>query len=545
MSNPLRLLIIEDSEDDAILVVRELRSGGFSVDYKRVDCEAALSQACDLDKWDLIISDFSMPQFSGTDALKVVRSKSLDVPFIFVSGTMGEETAVRAMRNGAQDYLVKDNLKRLCPAVQRELQEYAERKERRRLEKHVQQLQKFEAIGRLSGGIAHDFNNMIGAILGWAELGATDTKADRKSRQRFEKIREQSQRAAELTAQLLALGRKQLLHPRNVDLNVIVNEEMRFLERIIERNIEIKILACPKLEITYADPTQIQQVLMNLCLNARDAMPEGGQLTIETSNFQIGQDFQKKHPEAIQGTYVALKVTDTGVGMDPATAEQIFEPFFTTKQPGQGTGLGLATVYGIVKQHGGFIYVETALGKGSSFEVYLRAKSGTHEPVQCVEAEETVRGCGTILLVEDHDGLSESIQESLKSLGYHTLVATDGVKAVELYCNNANQIDVILMDLIVPGLGGIEAYSQMCSVRSSVPVIFTSGYAPSSASTSTLLKQGAVFLQKPYSLAKLSQTIRDIKQKTCFDSQMEGRHIGKEAVHRTAGQQSSNLIDPR
>jgi two-component system cell cycle sensor histidine kinase/response regulator CckA len=508
MGVPLRVLIVEDSEDDTLLIVRELKSAGYDVHYRRVDSPTALSIACDLQEWDLVISDFSMPHFSGTDALKHVRSRELDIPFIFVSGTIGEETAVAAMRNGAQDYLMKDNLKRLVPAVQRELREYEQRQERKRLEKHVQQLQKFEAIGRLSGGIAHDFNNMIGAILGWAELGYEETEPGSKNRERFNKIRDQSSRAAKLTSQLLAFGRRQILQPRRVNLNVLIQEEMTFLEKVIGENIGIRLSLAPDLSVTHADPTQLQQVLMNLCLNARDAMPDGGQLTIETRNIEIEEEFLREHPQVVPGSYVELIVTDAGVGMDAATADHIFEPFFTTKGIGKGTGLGLATVYGIVKQHRGFIYVDSALGKGSSFQVYLPAEAGTHEPTEAVPHNQPRGGAETILFAEDHDALREAVQEMLQTLGYRVIPAPDGNVAVELFEEHASSIDLVVMDVIMPSEGGLDAYLEISAIRADVDVIFTSGYANESASLVTLLEKGAMFLQKPYNLSKLSLMIR-------------------------------------
>src|SRR5579862_4725576 len=233
MGVPIRVLIAEDSEDDSELVVRELRRGGYDVNFVRVDTPAALQSACDSQDWNLVISDFSMPHFSGIEALALVRKKRADLPFIFVSGTIGEETAVAAMRDGAQDYLMKNNLKRLVPAVQRELRDAEDRRARKQLEQHVLQLQKFEAIGRLAGGIAHDFNNMIGAIMGWAEMGYEEAQPESRLRERFQKIREQSQRAAKLTAQLLAFGRRQILQPRKINLNILIQEEMNFLGRVI------------------------------------------------------------------------------------------------------------------------------------------------------------------------------------------------------------------------------------------------------------------------------------------------------------------------
>ncbi len=245
MGIPLRVLIVEDLEDDYALVVRELARGGYDVQAQRVETPAALKSACDSQQWDLVISDFSMPQFSGTDALNLVRARQPDLPFIFVSGTMGEETAVAAMKNGAQDYLMKGKLQRLVPAVQRELRDAEERRERKRLEVHVHQLQKFEAIGRLAGGVAHDFNNVIGAILGWAELGYGEAEPGSRAHERFQKIRDQGKRAAKLTAQLLAFARRQVLHRRKVNLNILVKEEVSFLEKVIGEDIEIQVLDAP------------------------------------------------------------------------------------------------------------------------------------------------------------------------------------------------------------------------------------------------------------------------------------------------------------
>jgi len=233
MGTPIRVLIVEDSEDDSELVVRELKRGGYDVKCKRVETAAALEAACEMQEWDLVISDFSMPIFSGMEALALVREKRTDMPFIFVSGTMGEETAVTAMRNGAQDYLVKGNLTRLVPAVQRELRDAEVRRAGKKLEQQVQQLQKFETIGKLAGGIAHDFNNMIGAILGWAELGYAEAESGSRLRDRFQKIREQANRAARLTGQLLAFGRRQVLQRQLVSLNTLIQEEMNFLGKVI------------------------------------------------------------------------------------------------------------------------------------------------------------------------------------------------------------------------------------------------------------------------------------------------------------------------
>lgn len=509
MQVPIRVLIAEDSEEDALLMIRELKTGGYDVKYQRVENAPALALACDLEKWDLILSDFSMPHFSGIDALKLVRSKNINVPFIFVSGTIGEETAVNAMKDGAQDYVMKGNLKRLVPAVRRGLREYEEHLERKRLERHVQQLQKFEAIGRLSGGIAHDFNNMVGAILGWAELGYEESQPGSKIRERFQKIRDQSLRTAKLTSQLLALGRQQVLEARNVNLNLLIEEEMNFLGKVLGEHIELKTRFAPDLRVTKADPTQIQQVVMNLFLNARDAMPNGGEIRIETRNVEIKEAIAAGGTQLLPGSYVLLTVADDGLGMDAATLEHLFEPFFTTKDLGKGTGLGLATVYGIVRQHGGLILVDSHPGKGATFQVYFPAQHGVHEPSTSDVGEQLLRGSETILLIEDHDGLRETVQEMLGNLGYRIIPASDGQKAVDLFKEHSGRIDLVITDVALPIQNGIDAYMEISTMRPETRVVFTSGFAPKSADMNALLEKGAKFLQKPYNLSKLSRVIRD------------------------------------
>lgn len=507
MLNTVRLLIIEDSEDDAALLLLLMRQAGYKVQSERVDSGETLARALDK-SWDIVISDHSMPHFSGTEALEMVRARDADVPFIFVSGTIGEDVATDAMRIGAQDYVMKTNLKRLIPAMQRELRDAGERKERKRLDQRVQQLQKYEAIGRLVGGIAHDFNNMIGAIMGWAEMGCEETLPENRLHNRFQKIRDQSVRAGKLTSQLLAFAGGQILQMRQVNLNTLVNEEMSLLSRIIGEDIEVRILAAPDLHFTLADPTQIEQVLMNLCLNARDAMVGGGQLLIETQNVEVDAEFCRDHAFGRPGNYVVLVVSDTGIGMDSATMKNIFEPFFTTKETGKGTGLGLATVHGIVNQHRGFIVTSSGPGKGTSFRVYLPADSSKRESEETTYCDKPLRGTETILLAEDHDGLRDTGQEMLEGLGYRVLVASDGTKALELFKQHADEIDLIVMDVVMPSLSGPEAYLEMSALRPGIRVIFTTGYTPKAKALISMVEKGAAVLHKPYSLASLSQMVR-------------------------------------
>jgi two-component system cell cycle sensor histidine kinase/response regulator CckA len=508
MGTPLHVLMIEDSEDDAALLLRELRQGNYDVEFERVDLPDALKTALEARSWDLVVSDFSMPHFSGTDALRLLRATGSDVPFIFVSGTIGEETAVAALQDGAQDYLMKTNLKRLVPAVQRALREVEERRQRKQMEQQVQQLRKFEAIGKLAGGIAHDFNNMIGVMLGWAEMGCEEAPPGSRLHHHFQKIQDQAFWAARLTAQLLAFARRQVLQPRKTNLNTLVIEGMSLLRRVIGEQIDVRVVAAPDLSVTLVDPTQIEQVLMNLCLNARDAMPHGGQLIIETKNIQIGEEYCRHHPYARQGSYVLLVVSDTGVGMDAATREHVFEPFFTTKDVGKGTGLGLSTVYGVVKQHGGFILLDSEIGKGTAFRIYLPAGSGAAEAPEQKSNEQTPRGTETILVAEDNEGLREAAQEMLQRLGYRVILASDGRDAIDLFKTMLGQIDMVILDVVMPGISGPAVYSQMAVLQPNLRVIFSTGYTTETASLNSTLEKGVPILQKPYTMKNLGQIVR-------------------------------------
>jgi two-component system cell cycle sensor histidine kinase/response regulator CckA len=510
MTIPLRALIIEDSQNDCDLLLGTLSRGGYEVAHKRVCNVATLGALLEDGPWDIVISDYSMPGFKGTDALAMVRAKGLDVPFVFLSGTIGEEIAVNAMRAGAQDYVIKGKAARLLPAIQRELREAELRRERKQIEQRVRQLEKFEALGKLAGGVSHDFNNVIGAIMGWAELGLDRVPSDSPEGKLFRNIREQATRAAGLTRQLLAYARRQVLEPKNINLNQMVNETTTLLQKTIGEQIEVKMMLEPNLHVTRADPSQIEQVIMNLCFNARDAMPKGGHLLIETRNIELDSHYCERRADAQPGRYIQLSVSDTGVGMDPATMERIFEPFFTTKEIGKGTGLGLATVLGIVKQHGGFVDAYSELGKGTAFRVYLPASEGPADPLHYVDDVPVRGGTETILVAEDHDGMREMAREILESLGYHLLLARDGEEAVRRFAENRNDISLVLLDVIMPRMDGMDVYEQICKTKPGVPVIFTSGYSDHGPALASLNTRGATILQKPYGSKDLARRIREL-----------------------------------
>ena len=381
--------------------------------------------------------------------------------------------------------------------------------ELRAVERQLRQAQKFEAVGQLAGGIAHDFNNVVGAILGWAELGFEQSREHPQVAERFTRIREQAERAATLTRELLAFARRQVLQPRAVDLNSVAGGLVSFLDKVIGKDIEFKFLNA-QLDPVKADPTQIEQVLMNLCLNARDAMPQGGKLVIETEMVELDDSYCRFYPHVSAGRYAVVSVSDSGIGMDAETRERIFEPFFTTKERGRGTGMGLATAYGIVKQHGGFIHVYSEPGHGSLFRVYLPvlegalAKSGAEKAPAPSLAE--LHGTETILIAEDHESIREMSRQALLNMGYRVLAACDGQEALELCSHEAPALAIL--DVIMPKLGGLGAAARLLKLFPGLPVVFTSGY---SADVSKLPAEGTKtrYLQKPYSPTTLGRLVRE------------------------------------
>jgi two-component system, cell cycle sensor histidine kinase and response regulator CckA len=360
--------------------------------------------------------------------------------------------------------------------------------ELRSLEHQLLQAQKFETIGQLAGGVAHDFNNVVGAILGWAELGYDESLALPRIAERFARIREQADRAASLTRELLAFARCQELQWRPVDLNTIIQNLATFLDKAIGRDIEMRVVP-GVLQPIQADPVQIEQVLMNLCLNARDAMPEGGRLGIETEMEQIDASFCRYYPCATPGSYAVLAVSDTGIGMTQEIRERIFEPFFTTKERGTGSGMGLATAYGIVKQHGGFIHVYSEPWQGSLFRVYLpvldRANSESKPRPKPPEMSRSAKleGTETILLAEDHDSVREMVRQWLVNLGYRVLSAANGEEATQL-CDQESPALAIL-DMVMPRMGGTATATQLRSRFPGLPVLFTSGYSESTGAAAS------------------------------------------------------------
>jgi PAS domain S-box-containing protein len=637
MALPLGVLIVEDSEDDAQLLVRQLSRAGYEPAYERVESVAGLATALDHRSWDLVISDNSLPQFSGRAALNLVRERDADVPFIIVSGTMGEQAATEAMRVGAQDYFVKGHLSRLIPAIQRELRDAEVRRERHRaegalgrseatyrslvedapygifrtthdgrllavnpamarmlgydcesellgrnmasgvyvdpeernrlverisklgghltaealwrrkdgrcitvrqtsraawdlsnrveyfdtivediterrtLEMQLRQAQKMDALGRVTATVAHDFNNLLAAILGGADLLLEALRADAPEREEAQVIHDAAIRAADLTRQLLAFSRQQVLAPKVLDVNRVVAGIESVLQRLIGGAVDLHTVLAPDLGAARADPGQLEQVIVNLAVNARDAMPDGGKLTIETANTELDDQYARQHgvPSAA-GPCVMLAVTDTGSGMDAETQARIFEPFFTTKEAGKGTGLGLATVYGIVKQSGGLVWVYSEPGHGTTFKVYLPRVQDAVESVPGPGEGSSLRGTETILVVEDQAEARLLTRKLLEARGYTVVAAASGTDALVVAAQHQGPIDLLVTDAIMPGMSGWEVSVLLSAERPQTTVLYLSGYTHESAVRRGLLDADAAFLQKPFSAEWLARKVRQV-----------------------------------
>lgn len=385
--------------------------------------------------------------------------------------------------------------------------------ERRQLEAQLNQAQKMEAIGQLAGGIAHDFNNLLTAILGYSELLAPVVKGNERHRKDLEQIRKAAGRATKLTSQLLAFSRRQILQPAVIDLNGLVSDVASLLDRLIGEDIELSLDLDPSLGRTKADPGQIEQVIVNLAVNARDAMPSGGTLSIQTANIDVDDQFFRRHGftnESGATRFVVLSVSDTGTGIDPAVLKHIFEPFFTTKPKGKGTGLGLATVYGIVKQSGGSIWVYSEPGQGTTFKMYMPR---TDQPVEAdiAAAPRTpLTGSETILLVEDEEAVRLLSRALLERQGYRVLEAGDAEEATRVAGAEPGAIDLLVTDVVMPGLSGPELFQRLSPVRPSMRVLYLSGYTDEAIVKRGVLKPGTPFLQKPFTATALSIKVREL-----------------------------------
>ncbi len=630
MGKSLKILILEDQPDDAELMIRTLHQDGLEVDWTRVDSQdgfwCAIRQPPHM-----ILADYNLPGWTGLSAFDAMRSAGHDIPFILVTGSLGDEAAVECLHRGIADYVLKDNLKRLPLAVRRALDAYQDRQKRAAAEEevrhlleqaqlHARQVQQivdtipegillldadacilvvnplgqeylgtlvgpgigvgdalthladqsieeiqfqqrewreieiteplrriFEvasrhietadntgkwvlllrdvtverenlqrmqeqdrlaAVGQLAAGIAHDFNNILTGIIGYADIVLMQSDLDEHLRHDVQVIQQQGERAAQLIRQILDFGRVSIMQQQPFALDSFLKESTKLLQRTIPEHIHILLDIDPGEYIVHADSTQIQQVLTNLVVNARDAMPDGGELRIGLEHFELEPDAPRPFPEMPSGDWLHLSVTDTGTGIPEEVRTRIFEPFFTTKQRGQGTGLGLAQVYGIVTQHNGFIGFESKPGQGTTFSFYLPSLSHRVTPITeqkmraVVQEQESL-----VLLVEDEDIVLNATQTMLRALGYRVLSATNGREALDVYRQHRDDIAVVISDIIMPEMGGRELHQALKQYNPSVRMVLMSGY-PFEEKDKILFSNGTVnWIQKPFSLEQLGQIV--------------------------------------
>jgi PAS domain S-box-containing protein len=633
--NPcLRVLTVEDSEDDCLLLIRQLRAGGCEPIFQRVETAEAMKAALNEQQWDIVISDYSMPHFSGLDALRLLQETGLDLPFLVVSGTIGEDVAVEVMKAGANDYLMKGNLKRLCPAIEREVREAQVRRERNRAEEAIRdsevryrgimeqsadgiflidvetrrimeanpafhrilgysaeeikelsiydfvmaervdidrrfqeilagkggifferqyrrkdgssvdvwisgklisyagraavailvrdltekkaleaqflRAQRMESIGLLAGGIAHDLNNILSPILMNAELlqrGLSDPNQQRM----LSSLISNAQRGADIVRQILSFSRGMEGERSAVSPRYLLEEMERFLHETLPKSIRMETEIAKDLWSISGDATQLHQVLMNLCLNARDAMPHGGTLSLSAQNVSLDETYAAMHPEARPGPYVLLSVSDTGCGIPPDLLEKIFDPFFTTKERGMGTGLGLSTALAIVKDHQGFLRIYSEVGKGTRFHVYLPASISPEKAEVHEEKLPLPSGQGElILVVEDEVSLREITQAALDAFGYRVLTASDGAEAVAVYAQYKDEIRVIITDMAMPIMDGPATIRALRKINPQVMVVATSGAEWQGQAAEATGLEVQAFLQKPFTAETLLRTVGEV-----------------------------------
>ena len=647
VNEALDLLLVEDSESDAALVARLLEKAGYDVHWERVETPDEMRAALDRRDWRLIVSDHQMGQFDAPAALRILRESGRDLPFIIVSGNIGEELAVAMMKSGAHDYVLKNNLARLVPVVERELREARARREhvraardlrdseerlalaiqatqlgtfdflpqtgkivwsaeakrqfglrpeaevdyetflrslhpddRERMEKiihdllrpgsdgqyaaeyrtigiedHVerwisswgrvffderglavrfigvklditgqkraqeeqaklreqlQQAQKLESVGRLAGGVAHDFNNLLTVINGYTDMLLKQVGPEDPIHADLTEIGIAGARAAALSQQLLVLSRKNVIQPANVNLNDIVREVEKMLGRVIGEDVRLASDLSPSLGRVLADPGQLHQVLMNLAVNARDAMPHGGTLLIETANVDLDASAVDQYTGVKPGSYVRLKVSDTGAGMTEEVLAHLFEPFFTTKKQGEGTGLGLATVYGIVKQCGGAIQVSSHPDRGTTFTIDLPRADGTSAEQKADHAPSMLLGTETILLVEDQEQVRKMSARVLRAHGYQVLEAGSPEEALRASGRHAGTIHLMLSDIVMPGMNGYELAERIRPLRPSMKIVFMSGYSDRVKLNTGGADQMDAYLAKPFSAEALAAKVFDV-----------------------------------
>jgi len=506
VSSPVRVLLVQNGDLGTAQVEEELRRSGYNPETRLAGSAAILREALSED-WDVIIVDHACSALCPPDVLRILREKGLDVPVIVLGAGASEEEVQDALKAGAADVLGKGELSRLPVAAAREMRAAEGRRERRSLEEQFRHAQKLEAVGRLAGGVAHDFNNLLTIISGYSELLLSADDLNESHRMALDEIRRAAQRGGALAHSLLAFSRRQPLAARVVHINPLLMGMEKMLRRLIGEDIELVVLPVARRDAVKTDPGQLEQVIMNIVVNARDAMPRGGKLTVEINDV-VAED----SPGIKAGPYVLLTIADTGMGMDAETRSHVFEPFFTTKAPGKGTGLGLATAYGIVTQSGGAIAIDSVPGHGTTVRIHLPLHAGKAESdaSEAASGGPTGRGCETILVVEDEPRLRKLLRGLLAEKGYGVLEAARGDEAIRIVQAYPGNIDLVILDVVMPELSGPEVGRKIALMRPETRLLYMSGYLDEALVHHGVLSTGSAFLQKPFLPNVLTAKIREI-----------------------------------
>jgi signal transduction histidine kinase len=505
----VRLLVVDDDPQAQALVEMALVDAHFDRVLEVVPTAAEGLRRIEDDEHDCYLVDYQLPDGNGLELVHEAKAQGVSKPFILMTGYGSGDIDQAALREGVADYVEKHMLTtHLERSIRYAVRDWQAERALHEREDQLRQAQKMEAIGRLAGGVAHDFNNLLTAIIGYTDVISERLPEEDQTRRDVDEIRKAADRAAALTRQLLAFGRKQFLHPEVLDLNETVTSLMQMLPRVIGEHIQTMPRLAPNLRRVQADRSQMEQVLVNLVLNARDAMPTGGVITIETGDTELTPARIAADGLSVQpGPYVLLTVTDTGTGMDAKTRSHAFEPFFTTKPMGKGTGLGLATVYGIVDQSGGAITIQTAIGYGTSIRIYLPAVAAAL-PVRAAEPPPAVTyGTESILLVEDNDVVRELAQRTLKARGYAVIEARNADEAIDLVARGA-RAQLLLTDVVMPGLSGPNLAARLLQQNPRLRVLYMSGFNEESAAAHGTYWGGVPLLQKPFTPNQLAERVR-------------------------------------
>lgn len=506
----VNILLIDDDPQAQALIEMALIDAHFERKIEVVATAVAGLERIKAGQHDIYLVDQRLPDGTGLDLIRAAKDFGTDKPFILMTGYGSGALDEAALREGAADYVEKHLVgAHLERSIRYALRNWQSSRALHDREEQLRHSQKMEAIGRLAGGVAHDFNNLLTAIIGYTDMIAERSDVDPATAREVREIRRAADRGAALTRQLLAFSRKQLLHPTIISINESVAGLLHMLPRLIGDHIHTDARLGTGLGFVKADASQIEQVIVNLVLNARDAMPTGGHVTIETTNVELNEERLAAEGLGLEpGRYAMLAITDTGVGMDEATRAHAFEPFFTTKAKGKGTGLGLATVYGIIDQSGGAITVDSAPGRGTSIRIYLPTTNASPVPERLHAAPHGTEGTETLLLVEDNDAIREISAQALRRRGYTVFEARNGEEAIDWTGRSTQRTDMLITDVVMPGMSGPNLAARLMQQNPKLRVLYMSGYTDDATEVHGAFWGGVPLLQKPFTPSQLAERVR-------------------------------------